>query len=134
LIKKGEDGLVCVAPDGPVPPTGQSGARSDQVAALGKNQPSPAINHRTVHAKRRTIWCASQPTTSGHVGLRPTVTWITGQSVATYRTVRCPQNRKPVNQRICSRCTMQCQVCTGQSGALADRRQPVPSKWSSNDS
>jgi hypothetical protein len=30
--------------------------------------------------------------------------------------------------------TVHCPVCTGQSGAPADRRQPEPSKWSSNGS
>jgi hypothetical protein len=33
--EKGESVLDCVALDGPVPPTGQSGARSGQLPALG---------------------------------------------------------------------------------------------------
>jgi hypothetical protein len=31
-------------------------------------------------------------------------------------------------------CIVHCPVCTGQSGAPADRRQTWPSKWSSNGS
>jgi hypothetical protein len=31
-------------------------------------------------------------------------------------------------------CTVGCPVCTGQSGAPVDRRQPGPSKWRSNGS
>jgi hypothetical protein len=59
LNGKEKVGLLYVASKGLVPPIGQSSARSDQGAALGKKQPASNINHRTVHAERRTIWCAS---------------------------------------------------------------------------
>jgi hypothetical protein len=64
----------------------------------------------------------------------PTVTWCTGRHGATHWMVRCPQNRKPANHAILCRCTVHCSVCTEQSGAPADKRQPNPTKWSSNGS
>jgi hypothetical protein len=64
----------------------------------------------------------------------PTVNKCTRQSGATHRTVLCPQKQRVANQEIHDCCTVQCSVCTGQSGATADRRQPGPSKRSSNGS
>jgi hypothetical protein len=69
--------LDCVAPDGPVPLIGQSGARSGQTRCS------------RVFSLRR-LKFTNRATASCHVNLRPTVTWRTGQSSA-------PQKRKPTN-------------------------------------
>jgi hypothetical protein len=43
--------LYCVAPDDPVPPTGQSGARSGQTRCSRVFQPTSAKNHQTVRTR-----------------------------------------------------------------------------------
>jgi hypothetical protein len=48
--------------------TGQSGAQSGQTRYSRVFQPMSAKNHRTVHARRRTVRCTSCATASGHAG------------------------------------------------------------------
>jgi hypothetical protein len=50
--EKEASGLVWVASDGPVPPTGQFGDCSTERVDLGKRQTPSTIIHRTVRAKR----------------------------------------------------------------------------------
>jgi hypothetical protein len=95
--------LDYVAPDGSVPPTGQSGALSGPTRCSRVFQPTLAKNHRTVRAWHRTVRCSSHATASCHVDLGPTITWCTGQSGA-------PQKRKPTNQVIL--CRVQCAYCS----------------------
>ena len=62
-------------------------------------QPTSAIIHQTIHAERRTVRCASQPTTSCHISQGAIVTWSTGQSGATHWTVRCPPEQETSQPR-----------------------------------
>jgi hypothetical protein len=103
-------------------------------AAIGKKKHLLAINHRIVRAEYRTIWCTSRPTVSWHVGWSQRSTSAPDSLVPPTRRSGAPQKMKSANQAIHIRCTMQCPVCTGQSGAPANRRQSTPSKWSSNGS
>jgi hypothetical protein len=67
------------------------------------------------------------------VGWGTTVKWSNKQSGAPLDGP-VPQNRKPTNHAILYPRTIDYPVCTGQSSAPADRRQPKPTKWSSNGS
>jgi hypothetical protein len=65
--KKKEKGVLdCVAPDGPVPPTRQSGVHQTvqcmvrPTACSREFKPASAIIHRTVRAEHRTVRCASR--------------------------------------------------------------------------
>jgi hypothetical protein len=73
---------------------------------------------------------SQRPTTSGHVITRPIVNRRTRQS-------RAPRSgNQPIRgfSAVSSVRTVHCPVCTGQSGALTDKKQLGPSKWSSNGS
>jgi hypothetical protein len=91
--EKEESELDCVAPDGPVPPTRQSGVHRTiwctvwPTAWSQEFQPVSVIIHRTVHAERRTVWCANRKWLAATLAEgRPTVKWCTGQSGAPHRT------------------------------------------------
>jgi hypothetical protein len=121
--------LDCSASDDPVPPTGQSGAWSDQLVAL-KNSSLCGYNSLDgLHEASDSSVCQSR-NGSCHVGLGPTVKWCTGRSGAP------KTGKQPIRDSLPapSLRIVHCPVCTGQSGAPADRRQLEPSKWSSNDS
>ena len=65
--KKEEARLVGAAPDGPIPPTGQSGDCIAEVSALGLSQAPLAIIHQTVRVEHQTVWCDGQPTAINHI-------------------------------------------------------------------
>jgi hypothetical protein len=85
--------------------------------------------------------------------LRPMVIWRTGRSgtsraTATYhvdqgqrsygapdRPVPHRKGNQPIRRFSATSCalTVHYPVCTGQSGAPTDKRQELPTKWSSND-
>jgi hypothetical protein len=95
--------LDCAAPNGPVPPTGQSGVHrtvrctvSPTLCSRGFLATSTII-HRTVRTRRRTVRCNNRATTTCHVDQGPTVIWRTRPSDAPHRTVRCP-TEKETNQ------------------------------------
>jgi hypothetical protein len=128
--------LECAAPDDPVPPTGQSGVHRTVRCTVRPTLCSrvflatSAIIHWKVCARRRTVWCTSRATTTCHVD----------QGQRSYGAPDRPMPHRKENQPIrrffamsCAR-TVHCPVCTGQSGAPTDRRQELPTKWSSNDS
>jgi hypothetical protein len=128
--------LDCAAPDGPVPPTGQSGVHWTVPCTARPTLCSrvflatSAIIHWAVRARRRTVRCTSCATTTCHVD----------QGQRSYGTLDRPVPHRKENQPIrrffamfCAR-TVHCPVCTGQTGAPTDRRQELPTKWSSNGS
>jgi hypothetical protein len=100
--------LDCAAPDGPVPPTGQSGGHRTVRCAVCQTLCSrvflamSAIIHWTVRARRWTIRCTSRAMAICHVDQEPTVIWRTRPSGA-------PHKRKPTNQAIL--CRVLCSYC-----------------------
>jgi hypothetical protein len=128
--------LDCATLDGPMPPTRQSSVHwivRCMVRPTMRSQkflPMSAIIHRTVRTRRRTVRWASGQQLVATPALGQRSTGAPGQSSA-------PGSRnQPIRgfSTASSACTIHCPVCTGHSGAPADRRQQWPSKWSSNGS
>jgi hypothetical protein len=101
--------LDCAAPDGPVPPTRQSGVHRIVWCTVCPTLCSrvflamSAIIHRTVCMRRQTVRCTSRATATCHIDQGPTVIWRTGLSGAPYK-------RKPTNQAIL--CRVLCSYCS----------------------
>jgi hypothetical protein len=68
----------------------------------------------------------------------PMVTWRTRRSGTPHRTVRCPIENEISQSGDSLPCTVRAlftvRRATGQSGAPTNRRQELPTKWSSNGS
>jgi hypothetical protein len=122
--KERRKGADCVASDGSLPPTGQSGVHRTVWCTVRPALCSwvflatLAIIHRIVRARRRTVQCTSRAMATCHVDQGPTVIWRTGPFGA-------PQKRKPSNQVIF--CRVLCSYCS-LSAMPTDRRQELPTK------
>jgi hypothetical protein len=68
----------------------------------------------------------------------PTVTWLTRRSGAPHRTVWCPTEKEISQSEDSLPCTVRIlfivRCTTGHSSAPMNRRQELPTKWSSNGS
>jgi hypothetical protein len=82
-----------------------------------------AINHRTVR-------CSSRATATCHVDKRQR-SYCAPDGPVPHR-----KGNQPIRGFSVASCAriVHCPVCTGQSGALTNRRQELPTKWSSNGS
>jgi hypothetical protein len=121
----------------PSPPIGQSGARSCQTRC------SRVFGPRRLKFTGRSARGAGQ--SGRRAAQRLAATSAPGNDQVVHWTVRCPTSNGPVppkqenNQSgdslpVPISCIVHYPVCTGQSDAPADRRQPGPSKWSFNGS
>jgi hypothetical protein len=101
--------LHCAAPNGPVPPTGQSSVHRTIRCTVHQTLCSrvflatSARIHRTVCARCQTVRCTSRATATYHSDQEPTVIWRT-------RPFGAPQKRKPTNQVIL--CCVLCSYCS----------------------
>jgi hypothetical protein len=109
----------------------QAGALGEQTI-LGKSQSAAAIIHRTVRCVSRTLSQRSIARTTGATCAQPAVT-------RSHQTVWCAMGLEAGNSRIrqtrngITHCSLSgsapdCPACP------TDRRQPKPTKWSSNGS
>jgi hypothetical protein len=138
--EKGKSVLDCRASDGPMPPTGQSGMHRTvrctvwPAAYSREFLATSTVIQRTVRSERQTVRCASRQQ------LAATSAEAQQSSGAPYSPVPPPDGLVPPrtgNQpitRFSAPHTVHCPMCTGQSGAPAERRHPKPTKWSSNGS
>jgi hypothetical protein len=88
-----------------------------------------AIIHRTVRVRRQTVRCTTRAMATCHVDQGPTVIWRTRLSGAPKKTIQSGDFlSRPVHV------LFTIWWCTGLSGAPTNRRQELPTKWSSNSS
>jgi hypothetical protein len=97
------------SPDSPVC-TGQFGARSAKLVALGFFLAMSTINHRTVRVRRRTVRCSSLATATYHVDKRQRSYGASDGPVPHTRWSGVPQKRKTANQGIL--CRVLCSYCS----------------------
>jgi hypothetical protein len=126
--------LDCAAPYGPESLTGQSGARSANSSLSSFSLATSAMNHRTVRARRRTVWCSSRAMAICHVDKRQRSHGAPDGPVLHTGRSGAPQKMKTANQGILCHVLFTIRCTTRQSGAPTNRRQELPTKWSSNGS
>jgi hypothetical protein len=148
-IKKDKEGneekvLDCAAPDSPELLTRQSGVHRTvrcKVCSTRRSRVFPGyVGYKSPDSPREAPDSPVLRPRNGYLPRRrePTVIWSTGWSGAPHQMVRCPTEKEISQSGDSLPCivrvlfTVRC--ATGQSGALTNRRQELPTKWSSNGS